>query len=127
MLVDLALVAVDTSLEYLIDRNLAAQRRRLEDRKGAGQVAQTLAPAGLGVGATLDRPQPVELLDGVGVAQAQWKELLALDVAQRTLELVLQRQPATILKHDLAAAHGSPAAHDRRRAGDVDLAAQRPR
>src|SRR5262245_13727007 len=128
MLVDLALIPVDPAVEHLVHRNLATERRGFEDREGAGQVAQPLAAAGLGVGAALDRPQPVELLDGVGVAQAQREELLALGVAQRALELLTQRQPPTVLDDQLAAAHAALAAHDRRRARDLyRLAAQRPR
>src|SRR3712207_1578281 len=91
VLVDLALVGIGAAGEYLVERDLAAQCRRLQNCEGAGQVAQALAPACLGIGAAFDSLQPVELLDGVRVTQPQRKELLARVGAQRLLELLLQR------------------------------------
>jgi hypothetical protein len=69
--IDLPLVAVHAAVQHISDAHLPAQRRRLEDREGADQVAQPFAPARLRVAAALDGAQPVERMDGVWIAQAE--------------------------------------------------------
>src|SRR6185436_4032138 len=97
MLINLALIAIDPPIEHFFECDVASQRRGLKHCEGAGQVAQPFFAAGLGIIPTRDRLEPVELLDGVGVAQAEREEARAVIIAQGALELILERYPLTVL------------------------------
>src|SRR5579883_1460249 len=126
VLIDLTLVGIGLPLQHLGQHDLTPQHRRFQDGECGSQVVQPFTSAGLGVGAVLDGAQPVEVLDGIGVAQAQREDALPLRGAELLLEELVQRLALAAVEDQSAVFQAAARAHHRRRARHLQRLAVHP-